>query len=631
MSEESAVYSAPETRGFEAEVSKLLKLMIHSLYSNREIFLRELISNASDACDKLRFDALQNASLQEASGEPEIRLEVDSEKNRLAIIDNGIGMNRDEVIANLGTLAKSGTADFLERLSGDEQKDAQLIGQFGVGFYSAFIVAKEVEVFTRRADLDANQGVHWRSSGEGEYQLEDLEIEQPGTRILLHLRDDAKDFTQDWTLRELVRRYSDHVAFPILMQQAVKADDDADAEPEWQAVNEATALWQRSRQEISEEEYQSFYRHISHDFADALSHSHNRVEGALEYTSLLYLPAKAPMDIYQREGIRGLKLYVQRVFIMDDAEQFLPLYLRFIKGVVDVPGLSLNVSRELLQDDGKVKKIRAALSKRVLSMLSKLAKDDEKYASFWREFGAVLKEGVAEDAANKEKVAGLLRFYSTGSDDKENVALDSYIERMPEGQESIYYLLAENHAVAKASPHLEALKKKGYEVLLLSDRIDEWLTSYLTEYQGKTLVNVARGELDLTGDETDKPAASAETNALIERIQSALGDEVAEVRVTHRLVDSPACLVLAKDELGPQLRRLLEAQGQPMPEAKPTLEVNTDHELLTTMDKLADEDRFAELAGLLLDQALLAEGQLPKDSQRLAQRMSRLLLNYANG
>lgn len=620
---------AVETRGFQAEVSKLLHLMIHSLYSNREIFLRELVSNASDACDKLRFEALKDASLLEGGAEPVIRLAVDANANTLTLSDNGIGMSRDEVIDNLGTLAKSGTADFISKLSGDQKQDSQLIGQFGVGFYSAFIVAKEVEVFTRRAGQPTSAGVHWRSTGEGEYQIDSQEIAERGTRIVLHLRDDAHDFTQQWTLRDLIHRYSDHVAFPIEMLKNKVGEENAT--DEWETVNAATALWQRPRQDVSEEEYQSFYQHISHDYGDALSHSHNKVEGSLEYTSLLYLPSKAPLDLYQREGIRGLKLYVQRVFIMDDAEQFLPLYLRFIKGVVDVPGLSLNVSRELLQDDGKVKKIRSALTKRVLDMLGKLAKDADKYAGFWREFGNVLKEGVAEDRDNQEKVAGLLRFYSTKSD-AETVSLDAYIERMAAEQKDIYYLLAENHAVAKASPHLEALKKRGLEVLLLSERIDEWMVTYLHEFKGKKLVNVARGELDMgadeDADEADKPV---ENNALIERLQAALKDEVEAVRATHRLVDSPACLVLAKDELGPQLRRLLEAQGQAMPETRPTLEVNLGHALLQSMDKLADEARFTELAGLLLDQALLAEGQLPKDSQRLAERLSRLLLNYAEG
>lgn len=619
-----------ETRGFEAEVSKLLHLMIHSLYSNREIFLRELVSNASDACDKLRFNALENADLLENDADPVIRLAVDADNNTLTITDNGIGMSREEVIDNLGTLARSGTADFLGKLSGDQQKDSQLIGQFGVGFYSAFIVAKEVDVYTRRAGLPTSEGVHWHSTGEGEYQIEAVEQELRGTKIVLHLREDAQEYAQDWTLRELVRRYSDHVAFPIQMWKEGEEKDGEKTAGEWDNVNSATALWQRSRSEVSEEEYQSFYRHISHDFADALSHSHNKVEGSLEYTSLLYVPSKAPFDLYQREGVRGLKLYVQRVFIMDDAEQFLPLYLRFIKGVVDVPSLSLNVSRELLQDDAKVKKVRAALSKRVLTMLAKLAKNADEYAGFWREFGSVLKEGVAEDQSNQEKLAALLRFYSTASDDQENVALDTYIERMSEGQNDIYYLLAENHAVAKASPHLEALKKKGFEVLLLSERIDEWMVSYLQEYQGKKLVNVARGELDL-GESQDEAEKPAENDALIERLKTALGDEVGEVRSTGRLVDSPACLVLNKDELGPQLRRLLEAQGQSMPEPKPSLEVNLDHSLLQSMDAMADEERFAELAGLLLDQALLAEGQLPKDSQRLAQRLSHLLQNYAEG
>ncbi len=621
---------AAETRGFQAEVSKLLQLMIHSLYSNREIFLRELVSNASDACDKRRFQGLKDEALQ-LDGELAVHIETDEAAGTVTISDNGIGMSRDDVIENLGTLAKSGTADFVEKLSGDQKKDAQLIGQFGVGFYSSFIVAKDVEVFTRRADLPAEEGVYWQSTGEGEYQIEQRTKDEVGTRIVLHLRDDAKEYAQGWTLRGLIGRYSDHVAFPIYMPKAKGPDDDKDAPVEWEAVNSAKALWQRPRNEVTEEEYQSFYHHISHDFADALTYSHNKVEGALEYTSLLYLPSKAPFDLYQREGVRGLKLYVQRVFIMDDAEQFLPLYLRFVKGIVDVPDLSLNVSRELLQDDGKVKKIRSALTKRVLKLLSKLSKDDEKYTTFWREFGSVLKEGVGEDTDNQEKVAGLLRFYSTASNDAEEVSLDAYIERMAEGQEKIYYLLAENHAVAKASPHLEALKKKGYEVLLLSDRIDEWMINFLHEYKGKQLVNIARGELDLDdkADDAKDDDKAPENDALIERLKTALGDAVKEVRSTSRLVDSPACLVMGKDELGPQLRRLLEAQGQQVPELEQILEVNLSHPLLEKMDNLADEDRFKELAGLLLDQALLAEGQLPKDSQQLAKGLSKLLMNYA--
>lgn len=621
-----------ETRGFEAEVSKLLKLMIHSLYSNRDIFLRELISNASDACDKLRFAVLKDASLLENDETLCIRLQPDKAQKQLIIMDNGIGMSRDDVIANLGTLARSGTAEFLQNLSGDQQKDAQLIGQFGVGFYSAFIVADKVEVFTRKAGAAASEGVYWASTGEGEYQVETRDVAARGTKIVLHLRDDAQGYTQDWTLRELIKRYSDHVAFPVQMPVVASDDKKEDGKaPEWEAVNEATALWQRPRQDIKEEEYQAFYHHISRDFADALDYSHNRVEGALEYTSLLYVPSQAPMDLYYREGVRGLKLYVQRVFIMDDAEQFLPLYLRFVKGVIDVPDLSLNVSRELLQDDGKVKKIRQALTKRVLDMLGKLAKDEDKYAVFWREFGSVLKEGVGEDAAHREKVAALLRFYSTRSEDKESVSLDAYVERMPEGQNDIYFLLAENHAVAKSSPHLEALQKKGYDVLLLSDRVDEWMTSFLTEYKGKKWVNVARGELDLgETDQDDQAESSQEDNALVDRIKQVLGDEVADVRRTKRLVNSPACLVLGKDELGPQLRKLLEAQGQALPEPKPVLEVNLEHQLLLKMHDLADEDRFDDLAGLLLDQALLAEGQLPSDSQRLAKRLERLLVSYAD-
>ncbi len=619
-----------ETRGFQAEVSRLLHLMVHSLYSNREIFLRELISNASDACDKLRFQALDDDSLMEGEGEPWIRLSVDPDAGTLTIADTGIGMNREEVVENLGTIARSGTEKFLASLTGDRQKDAQLIGQFGVGFYSAFIVADRVEVFSRRAGEAADQGVHWESDGKGEFTVETVEREQRGTAVVLHLRDDAKEFADEHKVRAVVRQYSDHVAFPIRMAKSAEGADgeDQDKETEWETLNSATALGQRSRQDISDEEYQNFYRHLSHDFQDALTWSHNQVEGNLEYTSLLYVPARAPFDLYHREANRGLKLYVQRVFIMDEAEQFLPLYLRFIKGVIDAPNLPLNVSRELLQDYGPVRKIRAALTKRVLQMLKKLGNDDDKYATFWSQFGEVLKEGIGEDPDNREAIAALLRFPSTENAAPGAVSLDQYLERAGEGQDKIYYLLADNLEAARHSPHLEVFRKKGIEVLLLTGRVDEWMVNYLEEYQGKKLVNAARGQLDMDDrEEADK--AEQQDNPLIGRLTETLGERVVEVRPTGRLVESPACLVLGEDELGPQMRMMLEAAGQPVPESKPALEVNLSHPLLERLQGIQDDQDFAEMAESLLDQALLAEGQLPKDPAATARRLNRLLQEHA--
>ena len=618
-----------ETRGFQAEVSRLLHLMVHSLYSNREIFLRELISNASDACDKLRFRALDDAELLENDPEPWIRLSVDKDEGTLTIADNGIGMNREEVVDNLGTIARSGTEKFLASMTGDRRKDAQLIGQFGVGFYSAFIVAGRVEVFSRRAGDPADQGVRWESDGEGEFTVETIERPQRGTAVVLHLRDDAKEFLDDQKVRATVQQYSDHVAFPILMPTPAETGAEGeDGTSEWQTINSATALWQRPRQEISDEEYQNFYRHLSHDFQDALTWSHNQVEGNLEYTSLLYVPARAPFDLYHREANRGLKLYVQRVFIMDEAEQFLPLYLRFIKGVIDAPNLPLNVSRELLQDYGPVRKIRAALTKRVLQMLKKLGNDDDKYATFWSQFGEVLKEGIGEDPDNREAIAALLRFPSTENAAPGAVSLDQYLERAADGQDKIYYLLADNLEAARHSPHLEVFRKKGIEVLLLTGRVDEWMVNYLEEYQGKKLVNAARGQLDMDDrEEADK--AEQQDNPLIGRLTETLGERVTEVRPTGRLVESPACLVLGEDELGPQMRMMLEAAGQPVPESKPALEVNLSHPLLERLQGIQDDQDFAEMAESLLDQALLAEGQLPKDPAATARRLNRLLQEHA--
>lgn len=609
-----------QTHGFQAEVSRLLHLMIHSLYSNREIFLRELISNASDACDKLRFKSLDNAGLADAAGEPAITLSMNNDDGTLAITDNGIGMDEAEVIENLGTIARSGTEKFLASLSGDQKKDSQLIGQFGVGFYSAFIVADKVTVESRKAGSDTDAGVRWESDGQGEFTVESISREQPGTSVILHLRDDAKEFLDPFKLRQVVNQYSDHVAFPIRLITPAEGDEDATEE----TLNSATALWQRPRSEVTDEEYQSFYKHISHDFQDALTWSHNKVEGKLEYTSLLYVPARAPFDIYHRDANRGLKLYVQRVFIMDDAEQFLPQYLRFIKGVIDAPNLPLNVSRELLQDYGPVKKIRAALTKRVLQMLKKLGNDDEQYPAFWAQFGQVVKEGIGEDPDNREAIAALLRFASS-TQEQGLTSLDAYLERKPAEQDKIYYLLADTASAARQSPHLEVFRKKGIEVLLLSDPVDEWMISYLDSYKDVQLVNAARGELDL-----DEQSEADQDSPLVARLKASLAEEVETVRATRRLVDSPSCLVLAEDQLGPQMRRMLEAAGQPVPENKPVLEVNLDHDLLKALDTVEEGDKFNDLASLLLDQAMLAEGQLPKDPAATARRMHQMLVNAVN-
>jgi molecular chaperone HtpG len=553
------VESQKETLGFQTEVKQLLNLMIHSLYSNKEIFLRELISNASDAEDKLRFAALKDDSLFEGDPELKIRLDFDAEKNTVTLSDNGIGMNRDDVIQNLGTIAKSGTAEFLKQLSGDEKKDSKLIGQFGVGFYSSFIVADSVEVFTRRAGAPVEEGVHWQSAGDGQFTIENVDLNERGTQIVLHLKDDAKEFADGFRLRNLVKKYSDHISFPVVM----KSESEEEGEKgEYETVNDATALWTLSRSEIKDEEYKEFYKHIAHDFEDPLTWSHNKVEGKLDYTSLLYVPGRAPFDLYNREAPRGLKLYVQRVFIMDDAEQFLPLYLRFTKGVIDSNDLSLNVSREILQNDSTVESIRTAVTKRVLDMLSKLSKKEpEQYQKFWNEFGTVLKEGPAEDFSNREKIGGLLRFASTHTGEQaQTVSLDEYIGRMKEGQSKIYYITADNFMAAKSSPHLEVFRKKGIEVLILSDRIDEWMMGYLNEYDGKQFQDVARGDLDLGEVETEedkkhKEEAAEEHKNLLERIKTALDDRVQEVRVTNRLTDSPACLVVGDFDMGAQMKK----------------------------------------------------------------------------
>jgi molecular chaperone HtpG len=628
------VETQKETLGFQTEVKELLNLMIHSLYSNKEIFLRELISNASDAEDKLRFAALKDDSLFENDPELKIRLDYDAEKNTVTLTDNGIGMSRDDVIQNLGTIARSGTAEFLKQLSGDEKKDSKLIGQFGVGFYSSFIAADSVEVFSRRAGTPAEEGVHWESRGDGEFTIENVDLNERGTKIVLHLKDDAKEFADGSRLRHLVKKYSDHISFPVVMKSESEEEGEQGKD---ETVNDATALWTLSRSEIKDAEYKEFYKHISHDFEDPLTWSHNRVEGKLDYTSLLYVPGRAPFDLYNREAPRGLKLYVQRVFIMDDAEQFLPLYLRFTKGVIDSNDLSLNISREILQNDSTVDSIRTAVTKRVLDMLSKLAKKEpEQYQTFWNEFGTVLKEGPAEDFSNREKMAGLLRFATTQTGEQsQNVSLDDYLARMKEGQSKVYYITADNFMAAKSSPHLEVFRKKGVEVLILTDRIDEWMMGYLTEYDGKKFQDVARGDLDLGEVETEedkkhKEEAAEEHKGLLERIKTALDDRVQEVRVTNRLTDSPACLVVGDFDMGAQMKKIMEAAGQKVPDSKPIFEINVDHPLVQRLEKEQGEDRFSELSAVLLDQATLASGEQLPDPGAYVSRLNRLLLELAN-
>ena len=632
-----SVETQKETLGFQTEVKQLLHLMIHSLYSNKEIFLRELISNASDAVDKLRFEALAKPELLEGGSDLKIRVSFDKAANTVTLEDNGIGMNRDDVITHLGTIAKSGTADFMKNLTGDQKKDSHLIGQFGVGFYSAFIVADQVDVYSRRAGTPASEGVHWSSKGEGEFEVATVDKTERGTRIVLHLKKGEDEFADGWRLRNIIKKYSDHIALPIeLPKEAAAAEGEEQPAVEWETVNRASALWTRPRTEIKDEEYQEFYKHIGHDFENPLAWSHNKVEGKLEYTSLLYVPARAPFDLYQREAPRGLKLYVQRVFVMDQAESFLPLYLRFIKGVVDSNDLSLNVSREILQKDPIIDSMKSALTKRVLDMLEKLAKNEpEQYKGFWKNFGQVLKEGPAEDFANKEKIAGLLRFASTHDDSGEqSVSLADYLARAKEGQDKIYFLTGESYAQVRNSPHLEVFRKKGIEVLLLTDRIDEWLMSYLSEFDGKGFVDVARGDLDLgkLDSEEDKKAqeeVAKDKEGLVERLKAALGDTVSEVRVSHRLTDSPAILAIGEQDLGLQMRQILEASGQKVPESKPIFEINPGHPLIEKLDAEADEDRFADLSHILFDQAALAAGDNLKDPAAYVQRLNKLLVELS--
>jgi len=629
-----------ETLGFQTEVKQLLHLMIHSLYSNKEIFLRELISNASDASEKLRFEALHNDALYEGNPDLDIRIEFDKDARTVTIEDRGIGMNRQDVIEHLGTIAKSGTASFLSNLTGDQAKDSHLIGQFGVGFYSAFIVAERVDVYTRRAGEPAANGVHWSSAGEGEFTIANIDKPVRGTRIVLKLKEDEAEFADGWRLRSLVRKYSDHIAIPVkMLKEELPGEGDEDAseqQPELESVNSATALWTRSKSDLNDEEYQEFYKHISHDFADALTWSHNKVEGNLEYTSLLYVPENAPYDLWNREAPRGLKLYVQRVFIMDQADQFLPLYLRFIKGVVDSNNLSLNVSREILQKDPNVDKLRSALTKRVLDMLSKLAKSDaEKYARFWSTFGQVIKEGPAEDYANRDKILKLLRFASTHSGSAEqNVSLEDYIGRMKEGQKKIYYIVADGFNTAKNSPHLEIFRKKEIEVLLLSDRIDEWMMGQLFDFDGHSFQDITKGELDLGETETEDEKKKLEEVAkehegLVERLNKVLSDRVDSIRITHRLTESPACLVIGDYDMGLQMRRIMEAAGQKVPDTKPIFEINPEHPLIDRLDKEPDEDRFGELALVLFDQAGLAAGAALDDPASYVSRLNKLLLELS--
>jgi len=621
-----------ETRGFQSEVKQLLQLMIHSLYSNKEIFLRELISNASDAADKLRFKALSNPALYEGDGELRVRVSFDADKGTLTISDNGIGMTREQVIDHLGTIAKSGTKEFLTALGQDQAKDSQLIGQFGVGFYSAFIVADKVTVKTRAAGEAPDKGVLWESAGEGEYSVADIEKKSRGTDVILHLREDEKEYLNEWRLREIIGKYSDHIGLPVEMLTKEYDDEGKEIGEKWEKINKSDALWTRSKNDISDEEYKEFYKHLSNDFGDPLLWAHNKVEGNQEYTSLLYVPSKAPWDLFNREHKHGLKLYVQRVFIMDDAEQFMPNYLRFMRGLIDSNDLPLNVSREILQDNKTTAALRKALTKRSLQMLEKLAKEDaDKYQQFWKEFGLVLKEGPAEDFGNKEAIAKLLRFASTHNDSSEQtVSLEDYVARMKEGQKAIYYITADSYVAAKNSPHLELFNKKGIEVLLLSDRIDEWMLSYLTEFDGKALQTITKADLDL-GDLADKEETEAQKeqdkafDSFIERVKNLLGERVKEVRLTHRLTDTPAVVSTGNDQMTTQMAKLFAAAGQPVPEVKYTFELNPEHHLVKKAADIADEAEFADWVELLLEQAMLAERGSLENPAAFIKRVNKLL------
>ena len=629
-----------ETLGFQAEVKQLLQLMIHSLYSNKEIFLRELISNASDAADKLRFEAINNDALYGNDHELKIRVSFDKDARTITISDNGIGMSRDEVISHLGTIAKSGTKEFFSKLSGDQQQDAALIGQFGVGFYSAFIVAEKVIVNTRRAGAFASEGVRWESTGEGDYSIESIEKTGRGTDVILHLRAGEEELLSSWKLKSIIRKYSDHISLPIVMQKEEWDEEKKQTvlKEEFETVNQASALWARSKSDITEEQYKEFYKHVSHDFQDPLAHTHNRVEGRSEYTQLLYVPSHAPFDLWDRNKRAGIKLYVKRVFIMDDAEQLMPTYLRFIKGVIDSSDLPLNVSREILQESRDVKVIREGSTKRVLGMLEEMANSEEqagkdKYATFWKEFGQVLKEGIGEDVTNKDRIAKLLRFASTAGDsDAQTVSFEDYVKRMKEGQDKIYYVTADSYNAAKNSPHLEIFRKKGVEVLLLTDRVDEWMLSFLNDFDGKELVSVAKGGLDLGAleDEAEKKEheeVEAGYKELVEKMKGALGDKAKDVRVTFRLTDSPACLVADENELSANLVRMLKAAGQNAPESKPILEINPNHPLVQRLKyEDANGARFADWSHILFDQAMLAEGGSLTDPASFVKRLNEMLL-----
>jgi len=632
--------SEKQTLGFQAEVKQLLHLMIHSLYSNKEIFLRELISNASDAADKLRFEAINNPSLYESDSELQIKITFDKAARTVTISDNGIGMSREEAIEHLGTIAKSGTKEFFSRLSGDQQKDAALIGQFGVGFYSGFIVADKITVETRRAGLSAAQGVRWESGGEGDFSVEPIDKAGRGTDIILHLREGEDELLSIWKLKSIIRKYSDHISLPILMKKEEWDEEKKETvvKDEWETVNQASALWTRNKADITPEQYNEFFKHVAHDFEAPLAYTHNRVEGRSEYTQLLYIPSRAPFDLWDRNKRGGIKLYVKRVFIMDDAEQLMPVYLRFVKGVIDSADLPLNVSREILQESRDVKVIREGSTKRVLGLLEELANNDEqeqkdKYATFWKEFGQVLKEGIGEDHANKERIAKLLRFASTQNDsDAQTVSFGDYIGRMKEGQDKIYYITADNYAAAKNSPHLEIFRKKGVEVLLMTDRVDEWMLSFLTEVDGKELVSVAKGGLDLgkLEDEAEKKQHEETENQykdLVEKMKTALADKAKDVRITFRLTDSPACLVADEHELSGNLIRMLKAAGQNAPESKPILEINPDHPLVQRLKY--EEAKFDDWSNILFDQAALAEGGTLADPAAFVKRLNQMLLDMA--
>lgn len=623
-----------ETLSFQTEVKQLLNLMIHSLYSNKEIFVRELISNASDACDKLRFEALKDNALFEDDSELKLTIDIDKEAKTISIADNGIGMNRQEVIDNIGTIANSGTKKFLDTLTGDQSKDSQMIGQFGVGFYSSFIVADNVVVETRRAGDAADQGVRWESAGEGEFSLENIEVEKRGTTIILHIREDEAEFLEDMRLRTVVNRYSDHIEMPISMY---KLDDKGEKTDELEAVNKASALWKRSKSDITDEEYSEFYKGVAHDFEDPMHWMHNQVEGTQSYTTLLYIPKRAPFDLYEREKQHGVKLYVKRVFIMDDAEQLMPTYLRFVKGIVDSDDLPLNVSREILQKNKQIEAIKTGSVKKILTALSKISKDDEdKYAAFWNEFGNVLKEGMAEDFANKDKIAKLLRFASSNNDsDIQNVSLSDYIGRMKEGQDKIYYITAESYTAAKNSPHLEFFKKKGIEVILMFDRVDEWMMSYFNEFEDKKLVSVAKGELDLgdledTEDKKKAEKVEEEFKDLVAKMKESLAGKVKEVRVSHRLTDSPACLVVEEQDMAVSMQKILQQAGHEVPNVDPILEINPEHPLVKLLEDDSKAEQFTDLSLTLFEQAMLSEGGQLEDPSGFVTRMNKLLVKFTS-